>query len=417
MSTSGYPDRNLLEIEYRRTFPLYQSILEDFVRRVEKAVSSKGVSSSVKFRVKSFSSYYKKLLRKMTEASEAHALPVVNDIMGIRIVCPFIEDLKQVRETLLDYCMLREEEQKGAEYSFKEFGYQSIHLLVELPDDLKNRFQMQENSATGTMVCEVQIRTILQDAWSEVEHELVYKVDFTPYDEPLRRKLAALNANLSLSDIIFQEIRDYQRRLHGELEMRRISFIRRVEAEEPDAVSGGGLSAPETVRPAEDRQTGGVTSGTVDELLLEALNAHNNEEFHRAIDLYDTIIRREIASSIKAIIYVHRGMALFSAAQYDEALDDFLESSKLDTDNSKAYYYQGIVYRVLDKPIEALEAFRKSLEINPYNFESLFAAAQAYFKAGDAPAALEYCSKALALEPESHKVIDFRRYVSESMKL
>ena len=76
---------------------------------------------------------------------------------------------------------------------------------------------------------EVQLRTILQEAWAEVEHELVYKAEFTPFDEPMKRKLAALNANLSLSDIIFQEILDYQRRLTSELERRRSAFYGKIE--------------------------------------------------------------------------------------------------------------------------------------------------------------------------------------------
>ena len=100
-------------------------------------------------------------------------------------------------------------ERKGSERSFREFGYESIHLLVELPEDLR-----EEARGFDRPAFEVQLRTILQEAWAEVEHELVYKAEFTPFDEPMKRKLAALNANLSLSDIIFQEILDYQRRLN-----------------------------------------------------------------------------------------------------------------------------------------------------------------------------------------------------------
>jgi putative GTP pyrophosphokinase len=100
-----------------------------------------------------------------------------------------------------------EVERKGEEQSFREFGYRSVHLNLRL--------------SSGNF-CEIQIRTILQDAWAEVEHEIVYKGSFTPFDEPLKRKLAALNATLSLSDIIFQELRNYQRKLNREVRFRRI---------------------------------------------------------------------------------------------------------------------------------------------------------------------------------------------------
>ena len=48
----------------------------------------------------------------------------------------------------------------------------------------------------------------------------IYKIEFNPFDIPLRRKLASLNAMLSLADITFQEIRDYQNKLQKELEDR-----------------------------------------------------------------------------------------------------------------------------------------------------------------------------------------------------
>ncbi len=103
---------------------------------------------------------------------------------------------------------------------FKEFGYESIHILIEVPADILSRFQLAES-----LVCEIQVCTILQDAWAEVEHELVYKANFSPFDESLKRKLAALNATLTLSDTLFQEIRDYQRLLQSELKRRRETFI------------------------------------------------------------------------------------------------------------------------------------------------------------------------------------------------
>ena len=63
-------------------------------------------------------------------------------------------------------------------------------------------------------VVEVQVRTILQDAWAEVEHELIYKSHFRfPNSDSIRKKLAAVNASLSLADMIFQEIRDAQKEM------------------------------------------------------------------------------------------------------------------------------------------------------------------------------------------------------------
>ncbi len=406
MEQKYYPDRLELHEAYTLKLKVYEAALEDFVRSLDRNLKDQGVRFSLKFRVKSFSSYYKKMLRKIGQTDSADKNPNIRDILGIRIVCPFLENLQSVEEILHEHYTLFEVERKGAEHSFREFGYQSIHLLLELPEDVQERY-----ADLDIGVCEVQIRTILQDAWSEVEHELVYKAHFTPYDESLRRKLAALNANLSLSDVIFQEIRDYQRNLQNELKKRRRSFAERVETE----TSGASLKSHEEFPVSE--QNNSPAFANVDELLLNALNAHNRGDFCGAIQLYDEILERQVDKMVRSVITVHRGMALFAAARYSEALENFLTAAELEPNNNKVYYYLGIVYRVIDRPTDALTAFSRSLEISPYHLESLFSVAQTYFKLNDFPAALEYCEKALKIAPEEERVIKLRGYIMEKMSL
>lgn len=406
MTSEYFPDYNTLKDQYSRRFPVYTKILEELVRRIENELNACETRFSVKYRIKSFSSYYKKLLDKVDKAKEFQTVPSIYDILGMRIVCPFLEDIKRVENILKTGYGLFRVERKGAEHSFKEFGYESTHLLIELPEEIGSRYP-----DTDITACEVQIRTILQDAWSEVEHELVYKADFTPYDESLRRKLAALNANLSLSDVIFQEIRDYQRRLHNELNKRRISFIEHVEQEKPGFV-------PRKIAEREDNEEGPVPGGfsdSVDDLLLKALHAHNMGNFYKAIEFYDTILQREIKPEIKSVIMVHRGMAFFAAADYDKALHNFLEAAELEPENRKVFYYLGIVHRVMNNTMAAVEAFKKSLELFPFCFESLFGLAQTYLELGDCPAAIEYCERALKIVPDERKAIDFRKYVIKKM--
>ena len=406
MDQHYYPDRMQLQEAYALKVPVYEEVLENFLRRLDRDLKDQGVRFSLKFRVKSFSSYYKKLLRKIGREESRGKDLHIQDILGIRIVCPFLESLESVEEILRSHYTLFEVERKGAEHSFREFGYQSIHLLLELPDDLRESYPDLDID-----ICEVQIRTILQDAWSEVEHELVYKANFTPYDESLRRKLAALNANLSLSDVIFQEIRDYQRSLHNELRKRRRSFVERVETE----TSGRSSKSREKFPVADQNNSSSFAS--VDELLLNALNAHNRGDFHGAIKVYDEILERQVDNSVRSVITVHRGMALFAAGSYSEALDNFLTAAELEPDNNKVYYYLGIVYRVMDRPTEALTAFSRSLEIFPYHLETLFSLSQTFFNIDDFPAALEYCEKALKIAPDEEKVIKLRGYIIEKMSL
>jgi hypothetical protein len=87
-------------------------------------------------------------------------------------------------------------------YSQGKFGYQSKHLLVTLGED---RSKLVENAAFKQLVCEVQVRTLLQHAWAEMEHDIQYKSDKEiPLD--LKKRFSALAGLLELADREFQSI-------------------------------------------------------------------------------------------------------------------------------------------------------------------------------------------------------------------
>ena len=216
------PNKKVLQEQYEVNCIQYEKVLNDLQQRIKLDLNKIELVPTIKARVKSFDSYYKKLLRLLKKLKSQQENFLIYDVLGIRIVCPFLDDLKSVETIIKGKYHVVEIEHKGNHHSFKEFGYESIHFLIKVPSDILSRFQVEES-----MVCEIQLCTILQDAWSEVEHELVYKANFSPFDEPWKRKLAALNATLTLSDTLFQEIRDYQRHLHSELEKRRKTFAKK----------------------------------------------------------------------------------------------------------------------------------------------------------------------------------------------
>ncbi|MFP4165360.1 MAG: tetratricopeptide repeat protein [Chitinispirillaceae bacterium] len=408
MNSTAYPDRRKLEKHYASMLSSYTQVLELLQRRLRTELTQDDVHFTLKYRAKTFESYYGKLLKRMSEEKiNGEQLPI-HDILGMRVVCPFLEDLDQVEAILRKAFRVREVERKGAEHTFREFGYRSTHLLLEIPADLIKKY-----SNLDVKLCEVQVRTFLQDAWAEVEHDLIYKNRITPLDEPLRRKLAALNANLTLSDIIFQEIREYQRQLHSELEKRRHSFACQLEEQKP------GLSAisSKNVTRFKNRKRPIISSANMDELLLEALYAHNERDFTSAISIYTRILEHETAPFLKAMVLIHRGMASFSESKYDHALNDFQFATECEPQNSRAFYLLGIVNRVMDNNAAAVKALQKSVEINPFSFDALFALGRTFFETGDFPAALEYCEKALLLEPESAPGKKFRSLVISRMKL
>ena len=263
---------------------------------------------------------------------------------------------------------------------------------------------------------EIQIRTILQDAWAEVEHELVYKAEFNPFDAPMKRKLAAVNASLSLADIIFQEIRSYQRQLNGELGKRRESFFQKIE-ESTDALLFTADWSPKPESPEAAALPSFSPNSSIDDLLLNALYAHNKNRFDEAIALYSRILELQPNNTISSLIYKHRGMANFARSHYDNAIDDFSHTLALDAKSYKAAYYRGVVRSVLKQYAEAIDDFTKSLAVNPYQSFCLFRRGQAYYHIGDYPQALSDCEASLALEPENETVGKFRELLRGKLRM
>ena len=308
---------------------------------------------------------------------------------------------------------VKEVERKGADSSFQEFGYESTHLLIEIPEDLRGA-----HPGLDLALCEIQVRTILQDAWAEVEHELVYKSEFNPFDDPMRRKLAALNANLTLSDMIFQELRDYQHRLVNELDKRRTNFFRKIEKsiDEPFFPDTEETMALAVVPPPSAAEYLNCET-SIDELLLAALNAHNRNDYAAAIETYSLILSRNPKNEVAALIHKHRGMAYFAESQYDEALSDFSKTLELDPKCYKAAYYRGVVHSVRTNYADAVQDFDLALDIHPYHFYSLYRRGQAFYHVGDFPKALADCEAALRLDPDNEQASKMKALVLAKLRM
>ncbi len=411
------PDRGALKCDYEERKPGYGRLLSDLEGRIRCALEKDSLGPIIKGRVKSFDSWYSKRIRLLRSARSSGQEPIpIADIVALRVVCPFLGDLTMAESAICASFKVLEVERKGSERSFREFGYESIHLLVELPADLR-----QDAKGFDSPAFEVQLRTILQEAWAEVEHELVYKAEFTPFDEPMKRKLAALNANLSLSDIIFQEILDYQRRLTSALERRRSAFYGKIEdaMDKPLDLDKEGAGTPRDKAVAERRALG-LERGRIasmDDLLLSALTAHNGEDYEAASRIYSAILAQKPEKDIAAVVFKHRGMAFFSQSLYQEAIADFSSSLELAPGDHKAAYYRGVVRSVLQDFAGAIGDFDLALSIHPYHFFSLYRRAMAYWHLGDFAQALADSESALKLEPDNASAILLKAMAMRSLKM
>lgn len=406
------PDKSVLAEAYGSFERGFWTLLERLEQELKKRISPV-LHPTYKARVKDFESYYRKLLRLFSSktpprtSGEETAFPVISDIIGIRIVCAFLQDLKVVERILTSTFNIIEIERKGADRTFCEFGYESTHVLVSVPEELKTGLPLPDG-----LIFEIQMRTILQDAWAEVEHELVYKSEFSPFDLPLKRKLASINASLSLADIIFQEIRDYQTKLNRELDRRRNSFYHQVDTEDDCAE---GLASEGRDFTGLDENDLPYVQGTIDDMILDAIEAHNSGNLMRAISIYTRIISSKPTPAVLSVIYKHRGMAYFARSDYEAALSDFRESARINPQNFRAYYYEGIVLNILKRDEEAERAFTKSLSLNMYQPYLYLRRARSYYNMERYHDALEDLDRAcsLGLDKPEEKILRMR--IAEKM--
>ena len=126
--------------------------------------------SSIQSRLKSGSSIYEKLKRRNLLVSIESIENNLADIAGIRVICPFLEDVYYLEKALLAQDDVQLIERKNYIENPKSNGYRSLHLIIAVPIFLSHGKRI--------MKVEVQIRTIAMDSWASLEHQLRYKKSF-----------------------------------------------------------------------------------------------------------------------------------------------------------------------------------------------------------------------------------------------
>ena len=125
------------------------------------------VINQISSRVKTAESIYTKLIRKGLEPDFDTARAELKDLIGIRVVCPFEDEVYEVADRLKaqgDVQIIRE---KDYIKNPKPNGYRSYHMILEVPVFLSDRKQ--------PVRVEVQLRTIAMDFWASMEHRVCYK--------------------------------------------------------------------------------------------------------------------------------------------------------------------------------------------------------------------------------------------------
>lgn len=196
--------RNEIIEKYEAQYSFYQAFTEKMKSLVEVILHKQNISiHSIVSRTKTKDS----LQNKVMNAGEKYdRLEKITDLAGIRIITYYEDQIDQVANFIRqEFCVDEENSvDKRKMLAPDRFGYLSLHLIVKLPLE---RAQLPEYKQFKECKVEIQIRSILQHAWAEIEHDLEYKNQANVTDET-RRHFSRLAGLLEFADLEFEKIRD-----------------------------------------------------------------------------------------------------------------------------------------------------------------------------------------------------------------
>lgn len=188
--------------EYAGVHPRLRRAAADAVALVTGVLDDAGVNYlSVTGRAKSIASFAAKLER----VPLADPIREMTDLIGVRVITYVHRDVAAVADLLAESLDVLDDRDMGEETAQEgRFGYASRHLQLRLrPDD------QAAHPEIGDRQVQVQIRTVLQHAWAEFEHDIRYKGQVPDEHAPdFDRRFTLAAGLLELADREFSTIRD-----------------------------------------------------------------------------------------------------------------------------------------------------------------------------------------------------------------
>ena len=182
---------------------IYESAIKQIETKLE--ILSKEINvnkrrnpiQNIKTRIKSPESIVQKLEKKHFPVNFDSMITNLNDIAGVRVVCPYISDIYSVKEMLLKQPDIKLIAENDYIECPKTSGYRSYHIVVEVPVYL--------SKTEHNVKVEIQLRTIAMDFWASLEHQLHYK---NPEEVPesIRRELFRVAETIAMTDREMEEI-------------------------------------------------------------------------------------------------------------------------------------------------------------------------------------------------------------------
>ena len=171
--------------QYNKEYDYYQKLSQIVSNKIEDQLFKRGIKAIVSFRAKKPERLLDKLVKRNDKKKYKNLNEIYEDIVdlaGIRVSLYFPSErelLNEIINEIFDVKLKKDfpDNTHTPKYTKRFSGYWATHYRVQLKEHhLTKRYQ--------NTLAEIQVASVLMHAWSEVEHDLVYK----PYSGELSKE-------------------------------------------------------------------------------------------------------------------------------------------------------------------------------------------------------------------------------------
>lgn len=214
MENKSSHNEDLLD-QYRNLLPVYNKMVEVIPALLKDFFDKTGIIvAAVEQRVKAEKSLAGKLKLKGEKYRDIYD---ITDLVGVRVITFYTDDVDKVAtilERLFDIDWENSIDKRKV-HDIDSFGYLSLHYICRIPE---SSYTMPGRPEFNKIRFEVQMRTVLQHAWSNMNHDTGYKSG-VEIPKVYMRNLSRLAGMLELVDDEFsrirQELADYRRQVQS----------------------------------------------------------------------------------------------------------------------------------------------------------------------------------------------------------
>jgi putative GTP pyrophosphokinase len=191
----------------RQLYEDYAYVIRDIL---EDAVKTRNLKiNDIQCRAKESESFGKKVMppneKKPGEPKYKNPVAEITDLAGVRVITFFPRTVGEVCQLIQEeFQVIERVDHTASALQEQRLGYQSVHYLVRLAS---NRRNLSEYKRFDGLTAEVQVRTVMQHAWAEIEHDIRYKSTST-IPQVISRRFMTLAGLLEIADREFESIQE-----------------------------------------------------------------------------------------------------------------------------------------------------------------------------------------------------------------